>query len=265
MCKQEKGVSLVELLIAVTILLVGLVPMMRAFLFSLETGNRARKMTIATNLARDMSEEIRSKAFSEEYADYKDNEWKKVYPNTTSTQRFGLEHDADDPENADATSIQAGGKGRIMMFDDVDDYDGWCRGDDCGVTPVKALETFDGLKYGTSGLTNMNGYTRRVRVRNLFPAFQVQTSYNPYYSLDDVAAGTVTTEKYKANLIEFKRYDFENWSSCCRRNEDGKDVTGKSSLKVIEVTVTYEGPGMAPIRVQDLSFVTSPMDGPKGE
>lgn len=258
MRKQERGVSLVELLVAITILLVGLVPMMRAFLFSLETGNRARKMTIATNLARDMSEEIRSKAFSEEYADYKDNTWKKVYPNTTSTQKFGRETG----ENADTTSSNGG---RIMVFDDVDDYDGWCRGIGCGVTPIKPLETFDGVKYGDSGLTDMYGYTRRVRVRNLFPAFQVQTSYNPYYSLDDVAAGTVTSEKYKANLIEFKRYDFENWSSCCRFNDSGKDVTGKSALKIIEVTVTYEGPGMAPIRVQDLSFVTSPMDGPKGE
>lgn len=254
MYNRQRGVSLVELLVAMTILLIGLVPMMRVFLFSLETGNRARKMTIATNLARDMSEEIRSKAFSEEYGDYAGNSWTAVYNRDPSVaQSFGRETG----ENADTTSSNGG---RIKVFDDVDDYDGWCRGAGCGVTPVKPLETFDGVKYGTNGLTDLTGYTRRVRVRNLFPTFQLQTSYNPYYRADEV-----TAEEYKRSVIDFKRYDFENWSSCCRFDEDGNDVTGKSALKIIEVTVTYQGAGMAEVRVQDLSFVTLPMDGPKGE
>lgn len=254
MRKRQRGVSLVELLVAMTILLIGLVPMMRVFLYALQTGNRARKMTVATNLARDMAEEIRTKAFSNEYADYKNNSWQAVYPRDPDVaQTFGLETG----EDADTTSSNGG---RLKVFNDVDDYDGWCRGTDCGVTPVKPLETFDGQVYGKEGLVNLNGYTRRVRVRNLFPKFQNQTTYNPYYEV-----GEVDQETYMKSVIDFKRYNFENWSSCCRFDEDGNDVTGKSALKIIEVTVIYQGPDLADVRVKDLSFTTLPMDGPKGE
>ena len=244
--KKERGVTLVELLIAMMILLVGLVPMLRAFMFALRTGNRARKMMIATNLARDMAEEIRAQAFSEGYADYKNQSYKLYYPHTDTAQRFGLETG----ENADTTSTNGG---RISVFDDADDYDSWCRGSDCGTSSVTALETFDGQTYdGSGGYPNYLGFTRRVRVRNVFPSFATQTSFNPYDPSD-----------YE-NALLISRYDFENWSTL-RFDSDGNDVTGKSSLKIIEITVSYQGPGVENVEIQDLSFITIPMTPPVGE
>jgi Tfp pilus assembly protein PilV len=64
---KEQGLSLVELLIAAVILVVALVPLMRVMMYALETGSRANKMTIATNLARDLAEEIRTQAYAEDY------------------------------------------------------------------------------------------------------------------------------------------------------------------------------------------------------
>lgn len=243
MNKHEQGVSLVELLVAVAILVTGLVPLLRVIMYGLETGNRASKMTIATNLARDLAEEMRTQAFSEEFV-YGSSECpiNQVYnKNPGNPQCFG-------PDSGEDVATAANG-GRIAVLDDVDDYDGWCRGKDCPGS-YQPLETYDGYLYsGSEGYPPYFGFTRKVRVHNL-----------------DVGADRVLHE-FRADPFEtytstdstqfIKRYDFTNWSTLTVK-KDGTDATGLTPLKRIEITVTYDGPTVGGIEVVDVSYVVMP-------
>jgi prepilin-type N-terminal cleavage/methylation domain-containing protein len=120
---NTRGMSLIELLVAVAVLLVGIIPLLGLFLQSLQTVEKANKMTIANNLARDLSEEIRSRAFWDpDLANSADAD--SYFPNTTVPEPFGLE----------SGETFAYGDKRIEKLDDVDDYNGWCRGTDCDCT-----------------------------------------------------------------------------------------------------------------------------------
>ena len=239
---KEQGVTLVELLVAVAILAVGLIPLVRVLMYGLETGNRANKMTISTNLARDLTEEIRSQAFSEEF----------VYPNPqcnllgaypdvpTVAQCVGRESGEDE-----ANTLSQGG--RIEVFDDVDDYDGWCRGRDCSGQPP--LETYDGYQYdGAQGYPPYRNFTRRVRIHNL----DVGNRHVSEFIRDPFASYTSTDS---SQLI--RRYDFNNWTALTE-DQSGNSVTGLSPLKRIEVIVTYEGPTVKSVGVTDISYAVMP-------
>ncbi len=239
----NRGVSLIELLVAVTILLIGTVPLLRVILFGLETGNRAHKITIATNLARDMAEEMRTQAFSEEFvynsAECSINNVYKKKPD--KPQCFGL-----DSGESGAT---AGNGGRIAVFDDVDDYNGWCRGRDCSGS-YQALETYDGYRYnGSDGYPPYFGFTRSVRVHNLDVGGD--RPLHEFYA-DPFESYTSTD-----NTQFIKRYDFQNWSTLTEKT-DGTDATGLTPLKRVEITVTYEGPVVKGVDVVDVSYVVMP-------
>ncbi len=277
MSKREQGLSLVELLVAVAILAVAIIPMVRILMFGLQTGNRANKLTIATNLARDLTEEIRIQAFAEEFV-YPNPSCDRdsAYPKTADAQCFGLE--------AGETVDTATNGGRIDVFDDADDYDGWCRGD-CNDTPDNSaddtfLETYDGRKYnGEEGYPAYYGFTRRVRVHNLDAAGKHLSEFdqNPFKNS--------TSEEAEEDENPIRRYNFDNWSAIVTesafregtsdeivvtdgddpfkitRDEDDNAIaaTGLTPLKRVEVIVTYNGPTVSGIEVSDVSYVVLPL------
>jgi prepilin-type N-terminal cleavage/methylation domain-containing protein len=236
---KEQGLSLVELLVALAILAVGIVPLIRVLVYGLDTGNRANKMTIVTNLARDMAEEMRSQSFSEEFV-YPDPSCSvdTAYPQVVTTaQCFGREGGSED----ESFTVSKGG--RIKVFDDIDDYDGWCRGEDC-IGGFKPLETYDGFQYnGQQGYPFYHGFTRRVRVHNIDAA----DAYVTEFRADPFSDYTSTDS---TQLI--KRYDFDNWSTITIGQR------GLTPLKRIEVTVTYNGPVTKGIEVIDVSYAVMP-------
>jgi type II secretory pathway pseudopilin PulG len=245
---RERGLSLVEILVAIVILLLGIVPLMRLMMFSLRTGNRAHVRTVATDLARGMGEEIRMKAFAEEFIEDFPGDRDVLYPNTDTPQSFGL----DGTETAFSV-----GDGRFFAFDDVDDYNQWCRGPACdctGVIPAalcdtSPIETYDGNKYdGTKGFPAYPQYTRKVHVFNV--------------NVDAANIGTYRKapfENLSGMYIYINRFDFEesNFSNIT------SDAAGLSPLKIIEVTVTYHGVRVADSReaqeVKDVSMAVMPI------
>lgn len=248
----ERGVSLVEVLVASAILLIALVPMVQIFLYAMRTASRADKMTQLTNLARDMSEEIRSQYFTDELARYNETTYAGIFAEETALSSFGLETGESNTTPAYTTA----NGGRIAIFNDVDDYDGWCRGVNCS-TPAP-LETYDGIVYSSAnGFPPYVGYTQQVKVRNVWALSSEQIVKTPFLS------GGL------ADQMTFKRYTFENWSAY-RINPDtssrflGKDATGRSLLKIIEVTMTYDGPGNEHLEVKDVSLAIRPASVPGG-
>ncbi len=242
MHKKEQGLSLVELLLAVAILLIGLIPLVRVLMYGLETANRANKITVATNLARDIAEEIRSQAFSEEFVigsptctvddASPDSTWR--YPSVdTTAQCVGREG------SGEAETLTLTDGGRIKVFDDVDDYDGWCRGIGCS-DPSKALETYDGHAYEGAAYY---GFTRQVRVGNVDTA----VTYVTEFSADPYPLYTSPT-----NVQTIRRYNmdvYDSWTT----------LTGLTALKRIEVTVTYERFGSAgKVEVVDINYAVMP-------
>lgn len=248
MKSQEQGLSLVELLIAAAILVIGLVPLMRVMMYALNTGSRANKVTIATNLARDLTEEIRTQAYAEDYVIFNRAsgcDYKIHYPVTTTPQCFGLE------TGEDPTQTRSKG-GRIKVFDDVDDYNGWCRGRAC-TGGYKPLETFDGHAYdGSEGYPSYHNFTRRVRIFNL----DLMSRNVAYFKRDPFALYTSTN--YTQPI---KRYLFDNWSTVLiyKSGSTTQRATGSSSIKQIEVTVTYDGTDTSGIQVVDVSYVVMPI------
>jgi hypothetical protein len=187
---------------------------------------------------------MRTQAFSEEFitGGSTDCPVNAVYMKTPDVpQCFGLE--------SGESVTTAGNGGRIAVFDDVDDYDGWCRGKECSGS-YQPLETYDGYRYtGSEGYPPYFGFTRTVRVKNLDvggdrPEHEFYADpYETYTSTD--------------STLFIKRYNFENWSALTVKT-DGTDATGLTPLKRIEITVTYDGPVVKGIEVVDISYVVMP-------
>ncbi len=244
MKQQERGVSLVELLVAMTILVIGIVPLMRVMMFSLRTVNRARVTSTATNLSRGMGEEIRMKAFSEEFTVDFSGDPDDYYPVTDDAQSFGTEE----------TSYSAG-DARFYTFNDVDDYDNWCRGPECvcgSETPADLcssaalVETYDGHVYdGSAGYPDYRRYTRQVRVFNLDAIEDESYSRAPYENLSGV-------------MVEINRYNFEETNYY----NHTADATGLSPIKIIEVTVSFSataGIATEEMTLKDVSISVMPL------
>ena len=246
--RQEHGVSLVEILVAMSILLIGILPLMRLMMFSLRTGNRAHVTSVATNLARSMGEEIRMKAFSEEFTvEFEDagGDPDLYYPKTATPQSFGLE--------AGETVFNVG-DARFLLFDDVDDYNNWCRGRECnctGIVPAalcdtSPLETYDGHQLnGTNGYPDYTRYTRRVRVFNV--------TVNNFYTYRRAPYENLSSMEIPINRYNFEESNYPNLTG---------GTTGSSPLKLIEVTVSYrgaEGIAREDMEIKDVSMVVVPL------
>ncbi|MFH1783798.1 MAG: prepilin-type N-terminal cleavage/methylation domain-containing protein [bacterium] len=98
---DNKGLTLIEILIAVVILAVALVPFVGIFTGGVTGGSSAQQITVGTTLAQDLMEEILSKSFDE------------TLSNPTPPGDLG-------PEQNENRSFSPPND-----FDDVDDYNGY--------------------------------------------------------------------------------------------------------------------------------------------
>lgn len=235
----QSGVSLVELLVALGILAVALTPLLSVFLHALKTSEHSNKRTIALNLVRDMQEEIRSKEFAD-----------PSHSNALAgASTIGFEE----------TPFTGS---RLIAFDDVDDYDGWCRGQDCTCVDPQlsdgrcvdnsALEAYDGTEYRGQGYPHYLGFTRQVQVYNIFPNVSTTVASGETRRGDeprehDMVIGGGTRH---LNFYDLRTENFKNLTG---------GATGTSRLKVIEVTVSYTGPTTPDIRVQDSAIIALPL------
>jgi MSHA pilin protein MshD len=123
---ESAGFSYIEVLMAVMILALALVPLLSQFYVGFQGNINAEIVTQATDLANDLMEEIKGRRFDEnEFPD-----------EPVSSASFGTDF-GEDPANR-------------STFDDVDDYDNWSQ------SPPEALD-------GTV-LSDFDKFTRSVQV-----------------------------------------------------------------------------------------------------
>jgi prepilin-type N-terminal cleavage/methylation domain-containing protein len=251
--QNVRGMSLIELLVAVAILLVGIIPLLGLFLQSLQTVEKANKMMIANNLARDLSEEIRSRAFWDPEIANDSTVRDKFFPNTTVPQPFGLGATSTIGISEAGETFAYGDK-RIEKLDDVDDYNGWCRGANCDCTGKPTglcqnntpLETYDGKKYGVdSGYPPYFGFTRSVEVYNILPGDKDKVSFSNF-STHQVPVGM---RNYTTTFRFFNLQDDRLQSAGVR------GTPCRTFVKVIKVTVEYKGKVVPYLKVDDLNLV----------
>lgn len=262
---RERGLSLVELLIAVAILATALTPLLAIFVHGVQTAEKGNKMTIANNLARELAEEIRSQSFWEPSLMNHPTAKQSYFPiEGGSAQRFGLDTDSSPININDGYATN---KSRYATLDDVDDYHGWCRGDNCNCAGLPAsqtilcqdntpLENYDGTKL------SYTGFTRRVEIFNIFPTPQnnrpTQHSINLVKKLDPTTpSNTVYVD------APFQFFDLRD-ASFAQLTTSGTGTakifaTGRSRLKVIRVIVEYQGSATSAVKVEDVSLAVQPL------
>ena len=125
--KNKKGFTLAEVLVAVVVIVIALVPLIMVIGQGAKRGKDPQKIAVANLLAQDLMEEIICKSFDEDPT------------NPTSSANLG-------PERNESRS----GAPTTRNYDDVDDYDGYTE------TPPKEVD-------GTV-MTDYTGYTRSVVV-----------------------------------------------------------------------------------------------------
>ncbi len=103
-----RGYSLIELVLCIVILGVGVVSLINAFSVAVQKSVLSETITVGTNLARGLMEEIKSRRFDENYDDNP----------TTGGFTLPANLGPDSPESASDKST----------FDDVDDFDDWTEG-----------------------------------------------------------------------------------------------------------------------------------------
>lgn len=237
--RPQRGVSLVELLVAMAILATVLTPLLGIFMQALKTSMHANRRTIARSLAREMVEEIRSKPFIDPLISLRTG---TMYPRGTTPQPFGFNASGEN----DGTYNQA--VSRLRQFDDVDDYNGWCRGPRCncaGVTPAGIcdatlpLEDYNGTRYAGTGFAHYQGFTRQVQVFNVTPA-------TPGTHSMEIGRGAYRDEK------NFRFYDLRSEQMTAAAN-------GMTNLKAIRVTVTYSGGTTPEFSIEDVALTVLPV------
>ena len=267
--KNERGMSLVELLVALAILAVALTPLLGIFMHGIRTAEKANKLTIAMSLARDMTEEIRSLPFWDPYYSIEGHSKNRYLPiGTTMQPGFGY-----DKNGATATYLTA--KSRSEQLDDVDDYNGWCRGKKCvcptgtpagicGTTPTDieagmSLDALDATKFkfdGQSGRPKYDGFTQSVRVYNIS-----LKNITGQHEINFNIPSTYSTPQWKDFLFYDLRDEAKLHNMTMIRKRDGTKqfARGRTRLKLIEVTVTYDGPLAAGVSYTDIGMAVLPI------
>ena len=283
--RKSQGVSLVELLVALAILGVALIPLLGVFTHALKTTEHSNKRTLAINLARDLQEEIRSRAFAEPDLPTLGSGLSPYFPNGTTPFPFGCEECA---SAAFGASDQ-----RLARFDDVDDYDGWCEGKDCkdsdttcsatkktwglcgtGIHPN--LQAYDGEQYIGQGYPRYQGFTRRVEVFNIFQnastavtAGQSRGGWDPLRH--NMLIGLPTGDPPRRPSKPFNFYYLSNNALIgndtvfLRARNHPTAVKHLTRLKVVKVTVTYTGAVTPDIKLEDVALATMPVSKESGQ
>jgi len=269
---NETGMSLIELLVAVAILAVALTPLLGIFLHGLRTAEKANKLTIAMSLARDMSEEIRSLPFWDPEISIKGgtapNLKDTYFPAVlTNPQPFGYNATGEGDTTYSATSA------RGTQFDDVDDYDGWCRGPLCDCTgkpagicvkdgDLEAAYPYDGavFKYdGNAGRPKYAGFTQSVRVYNIALQHVLDE-----HEIDFNVPTIYTNTPSKKSFLFYDLHDMAKLRSMTTvfDPKDGKKLRsakGATRLKVIEVNVNYSGTVASGVDYTDIGLAIMPV------
>lgn len=272
--KNETGMSLVELLVALAILAVALTPLLGIFMHGIRTAEKANKLTIAMSLARDMTEEIRSLPFWDPYYSIEGHYKSRYFPiGTTMQPGFGYDKNG-------GTLTYNTSKSRSEQLNDVDDYNGWCRGKKCvcptgtpagicGTTPTDieagmSLDASDDSKFkfdGQAGRPKYDGFTQTVRVYNIS-----LKNITGQHEINFNIPSTYTTPTRK----DFLFYDLRDTAklhtmTMIRKPDKTKQIAkGRTRLKVIEVTVTYEGPLAAGVSYTDIGMAVMPISQASG-
>jgi prepilin-type N-terminal cleavage/methylation domain-containing protein len=242
--RKQLGVSLVELLVALAILAIALVPLLSLFLHALKMTEHSNKRTIAINLARDIQEEIRSREFSE--------------PDVSALGGPSVVGFEEAP-------FVIGTDSRLTKLDDVDDYDGWCRGWHCtacggGSSGDKLcvddspLEAYDGTSYDGKGYPLYLGFTRMVEVYNIWPNISTTSGRETPEHWIEIGSGA-HRQAEPFNFYDLREENFSNLTSCAAKGS----ARGNSRLKVVKVTVTYRGPVTPDINIEDTALVVLPI------
>jgi MSHA pilin protein MshD len=141
--RETKGLTLIEIMLAMTILVIAVIPLMKMLGDTIKGAQTFGEITIATQLAQDLMEEIKSK------------KWDETEPNdgtiTTTPTRIQVDnatHGLDDINNENVTQTPGNGK---TNWDDMDDYD--------GLTETPSLDTNNNV------ITNYGKFSRTVEVR----------------------------------------------------------------------------------------------------
>ena len=131
--RRYNGFTYAEILMAIIVLAVAIVPLMGQFYIGFQGNKTGKDVTIASNLASGLMDEIRSKAFED----------------PDSNRKFGPE-----PDETDANTNR-------MQLDDVDDYNGFTE------TPPK---TIDGqVMNGTGGQPDFSIFRYGAVVESVEP------------------------------------------------------------------------------------------------
>ena len=101
----KKGVTLIELLIVVALLLGGMVPLLKMIISGLQGTQKMGEITVANSLAQALIEEIKQRKWDENSPD------KGVYIPTVNASDVLRYESGEDPANR-------------YTFDDIDDYNG---------------------------------------------------------------------------------------------------------------------------------------------
>ncbi len=270
---NETGFSLIELLVAVAILGVALTPLLGIFTHGLRVAEMANKLTLATSLARDMTEEIRSLPFWEPNNSINGVDKDTYFPAViNAAQPFGFEEGSYDTA-----------KSRSEQFDDVDDYNGWCRGPKCDCTGKPAgickpntptnpsvLEAMsklgaatDSFKYnGVDGRPNYPGVTQSVRVYNI-SLKHLNDEHQIDFNIPILYPGSTPSKK------DFLYYDLRDaarlrtMTMIREKNVAAKRAAGLTRVKIIEVTVQYDGPIAAGVNYTDIGMSVLPVSQAK--
>lgn len=125
--KNNKGFTLAEVLVAVVVIIIALVPLITVFGQGVKRGKTPQQITVATALAQDLLEEIMAKKFDEDPSN-------PDTPGNLGPDRF--ESRTGTPPNRN--------------YDDVDDYKNYTE------SPPKEMD-------GTT-MTEYTGFTRTVAV-----------------------------------------------------------------------------------------------------
>ncbi len=270
---NEAGFSLIELLVAIAILGVALTPLLGIFTHGLKVAEKANKLTLATSLARDMTEEIRSLPFWEPNNSINGVSKDTYFPATNVPQSFGFEEGTYDVN-----------KSRSEQLDDVDDYNGWCRGPKCDCTGKPAgickpdtptnpsvLEAMsklepavaDSFKYnGVNGRPNYPGLTQSVRVYNI-SLKHLNDEHQIDFNIPVVYQGSTPSKK---DFLYYDLRDAARLRTMTMIREKGmtpKRAAGLTRVKIIEVTVQYDGQIAAGIKYTDIGMSVLPVSQAK--
>ncbi|MCS7184606.1 MAG: hypothetical protein NZ870_01595 [bacterium] len=121
---MKKGVTLVEVIIAATILTLALIPLLRLIITILQRSTDLQKKSIASQLAQDLMSEIVSRRWDE------------------NAHSMGYTPDGSPPQGeVDLRSINLGpdsGETSKSFYDDVDDFNGYSDGRGTQISIVDA-------------------------------------------------------------------------------------------------------------------------------